>query len=89
MGTILASIKTLASAAPPEVITTLKKIMVDERAPHAARIADGNALLDRGYGWPSQAVDLTVKPWDLDRLTDEQLLQLEQIVIILEAPGST
>jgi hypothetical protein len=87
--TIEADIKVLARQAAPEAITTLKKIMVDEKAPHAARIAAGNALLDRGYGRPAQAVDLTVKPWNLDLLSDAQLLELEQIVIVLEAPGST
>ncbi|MCL2657753.1 MAG: hypothetical protein FWD62_10115 [Betaproteobacteria bacterium] len=33
--------------------------MNDENAPQAARISAANALLDRGYGKPQQAVELT------------------------------
>lgn len=55
MGTVEADVKALAREAAPEAITTLKKIMLDERAPHAVRIAAGNALLDRGYGRPAQS----------------------------------
>jgi len=35
-----------------EALQTLARIMKDEKAPHAARVATANSLLDRGYGRP-------------------------------------
>jgi hypothetical protein len=77
----------LARSHSPAAISTLAKIMGNERAPPAARLGAATALLDRGYGRPGQAVDLNLKPWDLDKLSDAQLEQLEQILIIMEEPG--
>ncbi len=55
----------------PAAISTLVEIMNDHSAPHAARIAAANALLDRGYGKPPQ----TVHPYGIEsepeRNTDE------------------
>jgi hypothetical protein len=77
----------LARSHSPAAISTLAKIMRNERAPPAARLGAATALLDRGYGKPGQAVDLTIKPWDLDRLTDEELEELERLMTIIELPG--
>lgn len=38
-------------------LATLAEVMGDSDAPHNARVAASNALLDRGYGKPMQAVD--------------------------------
>ena len=40
-------------------LLTLAEIMQDTDAPHNARVSAANALLDRGYGRPMQAVDHT------------------------------
>ena len=62
-----------------DAIDTLAAVMRDGKAPAAARISAAVALLDRGHGRPSQAVELNVG-YDLDRLTDDELDTLEQII---------
>lgn len=54
-----ASLTELAQAHAESAIATLAEVMMDGEAPHSARIAASNALLDRGYGRPQQAVDHT------------------------------
>jgi hypothetical protein len=80
-------VKALARECAPEAVSTLKTIMLDSKMPPRARIASANILLERGYGRPSRSVDLTVKSWDLDWLTDEQLGDLERLLTIIELPG--
>ena len=38
-------------------LLTLAEIMQDTDAPHSARVSAANALLDRGFGKPTQAID--------------------------------
>lgn len=38
-------------------LRTLASIMADADAPHSARVSAANAILDRGYGKPPQALD--------------------------------
>lgn len=38
-------------------LQTLVDVASDAKAPHAAKVSAANALLDRGYGKPPQAVD--------------------------------
>lgn len=38
-------------------LRTLAEIMTDPEAPHSSRVSAANALLDRGFGKPVQAVD--------------------------------
>ncbi|WP_205048999.1 hypothetical protein [Paracoccus sp. SY] len=40
-------------------LDVLAEIMHDNQQPAAARVSAANALLDRGYGKPAQAVQLT------------------------------
>lgn len=40
-------------------LLTLAEIMTDTDAPHSARVAAANALLDRGYGKPTQGVEMS------------------------------
>jgi hypothetical protein len=49
---------------------TLEKAMIDLKAPWAAKIAAAIAILDRGWGKPTQAVDANVSV--LDRMTDDE-----------------
>lgn len=42
-------------------LLTLAEIMTDADAPHSARVSAANALLDRGFGKPMQAVEMTGK----------------------------
>lgn len=48
----------LAQACTEEAIRTLAEIMRDESRPTAARVSAATALLDRGYGKPTQALKL-------------------------------
>lgn len=41
-----------------DALSTLAKIMADVEQPAAARVSAANAILDRGYGKPPQAVQL-------------------------------
>jgi hypothetical protein len=50
---IVADVKALARECAPEAISTLKAIMLDAKAPSAARISAAQTLLDRGYGRPT------------------------------------
>jgi len=61
--------------------------MLDAKSPPAARIGAANAILDKGYGKPWQAVDLegrATDEHDLSRLTDEELADLERLLAKVE-----
>jgi len=55
-----ADVKALAQQYTPDAIKTLSSIMNDKEAPPAARIQAASALLDRGYGKPSQHIEAIV-----------------------------
>ena len=78
---IEADVKALARECAPEAISTLKTIMLSDRAPPAARIGAATALLDRGYGKARQEVEIR-KP-NLARLTDEELDELERLTLLM------
>ena len=40
-----------------DALRTLVNIAKDKEAPHAARVSAANAILDRGYGKPPQALE--------------------------------
>jgi hypothetical protein len=76
---IFVTVRAAARALTQEAIDTLAAVMRDGRAPPTARISAAVAILDRGHGRPSQAVDISVG-WDLDRLTEDELEALERIL---------
>jgi hypothetical protein len=80
---IIIDVKALARECAPQAISTLEAIMLDPKAPPAARIGAATAILDRAYGRPGQAVEVTFKPWDLSKLNDAQLDQLDQLLTIV------
>ena len=49
-------LRDLARKSTIEALSTLKEIMADKDAPHAARVTAACALLDRGYGKPAQQI---------------------------------
>jgi hypothetical protein len=55
------TITDLARSHTAEAIKTLANIMKSKKAPEAARVSAAAAVLDRGWGRPRQAVDLTVE----------------------------
>jgi len=54
-----ADIKAIAQQYGEESILGLIEIARDTDAPHAARVAAYKDILDRGYGKPTQSVDLS------------------------------
>jgi hypothetical protein len=76
---IFVAVRTAARALTQEAVDTLAAVMRDGRVPPTARISAAVALLDRGHGRPPQAVELNVG-YDLDRLTDDELEELERIM---------
>ena len=70
---VLGDAEELARQKSPEAIETLSNIMRDEKAAPAARVASANALLDRGYGKPTQPISQTVAKVDPSSLSDEEL----------------
>ena len=56
---ILADVQNAARDYSAEAIETLARIMRNPKTPAPARISAACALLDRGYGKPSQAIDGT------------------------------
>lgn len=51
-----AEVKTAARAYTDKALKTLAKIMESEKANDAARVSAANAILDRAYGKPPQAI---------------------------------
>lgn len=73
-----AQARTMASGALEGLWKTLRA----RKAPHAARVAAANAILDRAYGKPAQALELgnkdgevfrTAQTERMGRMTDDQL----------------
>lgn len=69
-------IKSLARAHTETAIKTLVGVMNQEAAPPAARVSAATALLDRGWGKPSQTVDMTVRKAIAKELTDDDLADI-------------
>lgn len=59
------NIRSLARQHTEAAIKTLHTVMHQKDAPPAARVQAAQALLDRGWGKPTQHVeaDITVNPW--------------------------
>ncbi len=54
------NVKALAAEQTKAAIEALANILVDDEAPHSARVAAAVALLDRGHGKPDQTSNLNV-----------------------------
>jgi hypothetical protein len=67
---VVADVKAAARELTPEAVDTLKEAMADQKAPWAAKIAAAIAILDRGWGKPTQAVEANVSV--LDRMIDDE-----------------
>jgi hypothetical protein len=78
---ITADVKALAQQCAPEAVSTLKAIMLNEKAPPVARISAATTLLDRGYGKARQEVEL--RQFNLALLNDEQLEALERLTLVM------
>ena len=64
-------IRSLARSHTEGALNTLKGIMHQADAPPAARVSAAVALLDRGWGKPSQTMEMTVRRIARDLADDE------------------
>jgi hypothetical protein len=69
-------IRSLARAHTATAVKVLAGIMQQSDAPHAARVSAATALLDRGWGKPSQIVDMTVRKAVAKDLADDELANI-------------
>ena len=85
---VVADVKAAARELTPEAMDTLKKAMMDQNAPWAAKIAAAIAVLDRGWGKPEQTVSANVSI--LDQMTDdEQKAMLAALAALRAAEDDT
>jgi len=70
---VLGDVQELARERSPDAINTLAAIMDDQKAAPAARVSAANALLDRGYGKPTQPISQTLTKIDPSTMSDEEL----------------
>jgi hypothetical protein len=61
---VLAEVRDLARQHATTAIQTLADIASNVKAPPAARVAAATAILDRGYGKPTQPIDANVSVFD-------------------------
>lgn len=73
---VVGEVQALARELTTEAVKTLRDIMRDKKAPHAARGYAANSILDRGYGRPSQTVNTNGQSKPLDQMTDTELLAI-------------
>jgi hypothetical protein len=85
----VADVKTAARELSPEAMDTLKQAMADQKAPWSARIAAAIAVLDRGWGKPTQALDANLSFFE--GLTDHERQKgcFEAVVNVSSAVMST
>jgi uncharacterized protein (DUF885 family) len=67
------ALKELANEYTERALTVLVSVMEDETAPHAARVAAADKILDRGHGKPAITIDASVS----GKLDQEMLHRLE------------
>lgn len=73
---VVAEVKELARQYTTDAISALAEICKNPKAPPAARVAAAQALLDRGYGKPTQFIDATMHKGPLDDLSADELSRL-------------
>ena len=69
-------VREIARQCTADAMLTLKSIMLDKDAPHAARVTAANSILDRGYGKPAQALSLELQRRSLCELSDDELMAI-------------
>ena len=54
---MIADVKAAARELTPEALSTLQTVMEDPKTPSAARVGAATAILDRGWGRPTQSIE--------------------------------
>lgn len=87
---VTAHVKELARNYTEQAVNALVEVVEDTKAPPSARVAAASAILDRGYGKPTQTIEANVS--FLDRLEPAELEALDAALSAIEgvaAPGDT
>ena len=71
---VVGEVQTLARQYTKEAIETIRQIMCDRKTHSSARVTAAIAILDRGYGRPSQTISQSVADKPLDQMSDEELI---------------
>lgn len=84
---VIGHLRDLARAHTEDALRTLAEICTNADAPHSARVAAASAILDRGYGKPTQTIEANVSI--LDKLQPTELAALEAALSAIEedTPG--
>jgi Family of unknown function (DUF5681) len=77
---VAADVKAAARELTLDAMDTLKLVMKDPKAPPAARVGAATAILDRGWGKPTQPVDANIHWTDSIPLEEK-----EAMLAVLEA----
>lgn len=83
---VVADVKSAARELTPVAMDTLEKAMTDQKAPWAAKITAAIAVLDRGWGKPTQKVAANVSFFD-QMSDEEQRIMLAALEAIRDAEG--
>ena len=71
---LITDVRDLARQCTADAVNTLKSVMMDPKAPHSARVAAANGLLDRGHGKATQHIEAEVSVYDSLSLAEKQAL---------------
>jgi uncharacterized protein DUF5681 len=77
---VVADVKAAARDLTLDAMDTLKQVMKNPKAPPAARVGAATAILDRGWGKPTQPVDANINWTDSIALEEK-----EAMLAVLEA----
>jgi hypothetical protein len=72
---VIAKVRDIAREYTEEAIDALVRVVRDKKSPAAAVVAAASAILDRGYGKPTQTIEANVNV--LDKLQPTELAALE------------
>jgi hypothetical protein len=71
---VVADVKAAARELTLDAMDTLKEVMKDPKAPPAARVGAATAILDRGWGKPTQPIEANVNWTDSMSLEEKEAL---------------
>jgi len=76
---VIGEVQMLARQYSKEAIETIRQIMCDQKTHPSARITAAVALLDRGFGKPSQTSEITVAKRVSEMSDDELIARIDEL----------
>ncbi|MFZ1009341.1 MAG: hypothetical protein WAN65_21040 [Candidatus Sulfotelmatobacter sp.] len=80
-------VRALAQEYTVDAVKTLAQVMLNSKAQPAARVIAANALLDRGYGKPTQHIEANVSIFDKLSLDEQRALSAALSTLAGDAEG--